>query len=156
MAVSLPAATVDKILMAGQSTTNARVQNSKAEAGQVTQQLPYAFDAPAEKPDVANRQGGNEGQTAMAPRRSAAGAAGSRAVAKQAGRSQSRDSNEIAASQKPFQIFFVITDQPQAQTSQPPLNAAKAAAAPAKRSDAGQMAPAAKAPANSPPPNQAP
>jgi hypothetical protein len=156
MAVSLPAATVDKILMAGQSTTNARVQNSKAEAGQVTQQLPYAFDAPAEKPDVANRQGGNEGQTAIAPRRSAAGAAGSRAVAKQAGRSQSRDSNEIAASQKPFQIFFVITDQPQAQTPQPPLNAAKAAAVPAKRSDAGQMAPAAKAPANSPPPNQAP
>ena len=156
MAVSLPAATVDKILTAGQSTTNARVQNSKAEAGQVTQQLPYAFDAPAEKSDVANRQGRNEGQAAMAPRRSAAGGAGSRAVAKQAGRSQSRDSNEIAASQKPFQIFFVITDQPQAQTTQQPLNAAKAAAAPAKRSDAGQLAPAAKAPANSPPPNQAP
>jgi hypothetical protein len=132
------------------------VQNSKSEAGQVTQQLPYAFDAPAEKSDVANRQGRNEGQAAMAPRRSAAGGAGSRAVAKQAGRSQSRDSNEIAASQKPFQIFFVITDQPQAQTTQQPLNAAKAAATPAKPSDAGQLAPAAKAPANSPPPNQAP
>jgi hypothetical protein len=156
MAVSLPAATVDKILTAGQSTTNARVQNSKSEAGQVTQQLPYAFDAPAEKSDVANRQGRNEGQAAMAPRRSVAGGAGSRAVAKQAGRSQSRDSNEIAASQKPFQIFFVITDQPQAQTTQQPLNAAKAVAAPAKPSDAGQLAPAAKAPANSPPPNQAP
>jgi hypothetical protein len=156
MAVSLPAATVDKILTAGQSTTNARAQNSKAEAGQVTQELPYAFNAPAEKADVANRQARNEGQAAMGSRRSAAGGAGSRAVAKQAGRSQSRDSNEIAASQKPFQIFFVITDQPQAQTTQPPLNAAKAAAAPAKPSDAGQMTPAAKAPANSPAPNQAP
>src|SRR5580704_12117905 len=80
MAVSLPAATVDKILTAGQSTTNARGQDSKSEAGQVTQELPYAFNAPAERADVANRQGGNGGQTAMGPRRSAAGGAGSRAV----------------------------------------------------------------------------
>jgi hypothetical protein len=156
MAVSLPASTVDKILTAGQSTANSRVQNSKAEAGQVAQQVPSAVDAPAERLDVANRQARNEGQTATTPRRSSSGRPGPRAVAKQAGRSQSRDSNEVAASQKPFQIFFVITDQPQAQTNQPPLNAAKAAAAPAKRSDAGQIAPAAKAPANSPPPKQAP
>jgi len=156
MAVSLPASTVDKILTAGQSTTNSRVQNSKAEAGQVAQQLPSAVDANADRLDVANRQARNEGQTAMTPRRSGTGRPGSRAVAKQTGRSQSRDSNEVAASQKPFQIFFVITDQPQAQTNQPPLNAAKSAAAPARRSDEGQTAPAAKAPANSPPPNQAP
>jgi hypothetical protein len=154
MAVSLPASTVDKILTAGQSTANSRVQNSKAEAGQVAQQVPSVVDAPAERLDVANRQARNEGQTATTPRRSGTGRSGSRAVAKQAGRSQSRDSNEVAASQKPFQIFFVITDQPQAQTNQPPLNAAKSAAAPAKRSDAGQVAPTAKAP-NSPPQNQA-
>jgi hypothetical protein len=156
MAVSLPASTVDKILTAGQSTANTRVQNSKAEAEQVDQQVPSAADMPAGRLDVANQQARKEGQTAMTARRSAPGRSGSRAVAKQAGRSQSRDSSEIAAAQKPFQIFFVITDQPQAQTNQPPLNAAKAAAAPAKRSNAGQTAPAAKAPANSPPPNQAP
>jgi hypothetical protein len=156
MAVSLPASTVDKILTARQSTANSRVQNSKTETGQVASQLPSAVDAPADRLDVANRQATKEGQTAITARRSASGRSGSGAVAKQRGRSQLRDSNEVAATQKPFQIFFVITDQPQAQTNQPPMNAAKAAAAPAKRSDAGQTAPAAKAPANSPPPNQAP
>jgi hypothetical protein len=153
MAVSLPASTVDKILTAGQSTANSRVQNSKGEAEQVDRLS--TVNTPAERLDVAKRQARNEGQTATTPRRSGTGRPGSRAMAKQADRSQSQDSNEVAAAQKPFQIFFVITDQPQAQTNQPPLNAAKSAAAPAKRSDAGQVAPTAKA-ANSPPQNQAP
>jgi hypothetical protein len=153
MAVSLPASTVDKILTAGQSTANSRVQNSKGEAEQVDRLS--TVNTPAERLDVAKRQARNEGQTATTPRRSGTGRPGSRAMAKQADRSQSQDSNEVAAAQKPFQIFFVITDQPQAQTNQPPLNAAKSAAAAAKRSVAGQVAPTAKAP-NSPPQNQAP
>jgi hypothetical protein len=77
-----------------------------------------------------------------------AGRAGSRAVAAQKNRSQSRQ--EVVATQKSFQIFFVITDQQPVQAATPALNAAKAAAPPVA-SPARQAAPMTKPTA----PNQA-
>jgi hypothetical protein len=154
-AVSLPASTVDKILTAGQSAANTRGQNSKPSAlGPALQQHP-ADKATADQLDFAKPQENNQGQATVASRRPAPNQSNSRTLAKQ-GRSQTRDANEVAATQKSFQIFFVITDQPQGQTAQPAQNAAKSPAIPANRSEAGQSAPAAKVPASSSAPNRAP
>jgi hypothetical protein len=165
LAVSLPASTVDKIFSAKQQTAPAVRQTQSPAPALVVQELPAELDATS-KSDAVTSPGKKEadsskpGEAATAAQRGGSRRAGLPLVAK-GERSKLRDSKEVAAAQKPFQIFFVITDQPGAQTPQPASNPAKSAATPPSRPAAGQtpaanQTPAAKVPAKSAPANQAP
>ena len=146
LAVSLPASTVNKILSAGQRPSDFSSRSLNAAPAQLVQQNPAALDQTVLDQDRQKESlASDEGKAARPAQRPVPGAAVSRAVARQSNRSKSRNAQEVAAAQKSFQIFFVITDQPAAQTQRPALNAAKpAAAAPAK------------APSDPSPPNRAP
>jgi hypothetical protein len=142
LAVSLPAATVDKILSANHvPAAVAGRQNSRSEASseQVVQQSPAApaplsptasldkSESTREKEATGGRT--RAGQSATVARRAAR--AGSRSADKQSGRSDLWEKDEIASSGKSFQIFFVITDQVPAPVTPPAPATAKSAAKPA-------------------------
>jgi hypothetical protein len=135
MAVSLPAATVDKILSANPvPAAVAGGHNSRPEATseQVVQQPPAtpAPASPAAKEKASTSGETVAGQSAKVARRGAR--AGSRSTAKQPDPSDLFQKPEIASSGKSFQIFFVITDQapapPASATTKPSAKPAPAAA----------------------------
>jgi hypothetical protein len=136
LAVRLPAATVNKILSARQSThqsTSGPNSNAPAQVVQElnVQQRDVELNASGLKRDDQQREKGlgsaDQGQASVAAQQSVTGRLQSKAAQ---GRSRSRNSQDVAAAQKPFQIFFVITDQPQSQTPVPASNAAPSAARP--------------------------
>jgi hypothetical protein len=144
-AVRLSASTVNKILSAGQSTANvARQSTPESNAS--------ALDRQRLRQEISPSAG--RGQVAKAARRPADGRTQSGTVAKRDGRSQSQ-AQEVASTQKPFQIFFVITDQAQSQEI-PAASPATPAPALAPSSAQKQATPAAQTPAKPAAPNQAP
>jgi hypothetical protein len=161
LAVSLPAAAVDKILSARQSTAPGGRQTQSAAPALVAQQSSGERGTASAKRDEVEQQdqkvldSRNQSKTTNAARRNAPSAS---EVAKQGDRSNLRNLKDIAANQKSFQIFFVITDQAGEQPAQPaPVSTTgKPAAASVGGSAAGQGAVPAQAPAKSAPPTQSP
>jgi hypothetical protein len=177
-AVSLPASTVDKILSARQptATDRDRTRSKSAVVAKAAAKTPanpsaasYKLDADKLQLDYQNDQKARssdstvQGQTAVAARRGVGSRSGSRALSEQgkSARQHQEPDKEVAAAQKSFQIFFVITDQPLGQSTRlPALRAAKAAAPPvansAPNSASAQRTSAAPLPAKSASPNKAP
>jgi hypothetical protein len=160
LAVSLPASAVDKILSARQSTAPGGRQTQSAAHAFVAQQSGERGAASAKRDAVEQQDqkvldSRNQNKATNAARRNAPSAS---EVAKQGDRSNLRNLKDIAANQKSFQIFFVITDQAGEQPARPaPVSTTgKPAAASVGGSAAGQGAVPAQAPAKSAPPTQSP
>ncbi len=148
MAVSLPAATVNKILSAGQPSATVWGQPASTSPAQ---QSPAPLFAASPKLDAdkssadrqtapkSNRLGNKQDNTLVAGRKAPA-RPDSRAGASLSDRWQ-KESQEVAGDQKSFQIFFVLTDQSQSPAAPAASDAAKSATAPPKPTTAAQAAP---------------
>jgi len=168
MAVSLPAATVNKILSAGQPSARGWGQPSSTSQAQQTPAPLFAAspksDAEQLKADKQTApkadQPGDKQRNALVARRKAPTPAGARGGASLSDRWQ-KESQEVAGDQRSFQIFFVLTDQSQSPAAPAASDAAKSAAATPKPTTAAQAAPAkqttpSEAPAKPAAPNSGP
>ena len=149
MAVSLPAATVNKILSAGQPSARGWGQPSSTSQAQQTPAPLFAAspksDAEQLKADKQTApkadQPGDKQRNALVARRKAPTPAGARGGASLSDRWQ-KESQEVAGDQRSFQIFFVLTDQSQSPAAPAASDAAKSSTATPKPTTAAQAAPA--------------
>jgi hypothetical protein len=168
MAVSLPAATVNKILSAGQPSARGWGQPSSMPQAQQSPAPLFAaspkldsekLEADKQTAPKASQPGRNQSKALVAGRKAPA-PAGSRAGGSLSDRWQ-KESQQVAGDQKSFQIFFVLTDQSQSPAAPAASDAPKSAGAPPKPTTAAQAAPAkqttpSEAPAKPAAPNSGP
>jgi hypothetical protein len=153
-AVSLPAATVNKIFSAKQSPAAAPEPSSNSAKQAVVAQEP-AESVNAAAPTMEYRdQKKSKDRDSSPQRRSLAGqSAPARSQSQSLAKGSPpglRESKELAAKQKSCQIFFVITDQPLVQATPPPVAGGKPVSRPALNS-AKQAVPTNPAPAKAAP-----